>query len=194
MRKAPDLADEGIVIFLHQPPGSVLSTQRVVLVNIDLRRHLAEHLPGDLFLHPEDAVLVDQVTGAEDDFDPSPLLVRGQPLHLCLGKIVPQVRLDLQRRKYVKKRFHIGIEAMEYVRNEIPDSELIIISNLTGIEHLPILVNNLDLGKNIKFNGYSSSPDIFFKNVSLNYFPSISEAFPMVLSEAKIYGIPCIFK
>ena len=81
---------------------------------------------------------------------------------------------------------------MEYIRNEIPGSELIIISNLTGIEHLPKLMNNLDLDNNIKFNGYSSSPDIFFKDASLNIFPSISEAFPMVLSEAKIYGIPCI--
>jgi hypothetical protein len=100
--------------------------------------------------------------------------------------------LLIGRGKDTKKRFHIGIEAMEYIRNEISDSELIIISNLTGIEYLPKLVNNLDLSNNIKFNGYSSSPDIYFKNVSLNIFPSISEAFPMVLSEAKIYGIPCI--
>ena len=100
--------------------------------------------------------------------------------------------LLIGRGKDIKKRFHIGIEAMEYIRNEISDSELIIISNLTGIEYLPKLVNNLDLSNNIKFNGYSSSPDIYFKNVSLNIFPSISEAFPMVLSEAKIYGIPCI--
>ena len=100
--------------------------------------------------------------------------------------------LLIGRGKDIKKRFHIGIEAMEYIRNEIPGSELIIISNLTGIEHLPKLVNNLDLSNNIKFNGYSSSPDIYFKNVSLNILPSISEAFPMVLSEVKIYGIPCI--
>ena len=100
--------------------------------------------------------------------------------------------LLIGRGKDIKKRFHIGIEAMEYIRNEIPGSELIIISNLTGIEHLSMLMNNLDLGNNIKFNGYSSSPDIFFKDASLNIFPSISEAFPMVLSEAKIYGIPSI--
>ena len=38
----------------------------------------------------------------------------------------------------------------------------------------------------------SSMPEIFFKNVSLNIFPSISEAFPMVICETKIYGIPNI--
>ena len=100
--------------------------------------------------------------------------------------------LLLGRGKAKKKRFYIGIEAMEYIGNEIPNSELNIISNLTGIDHLLQLVNNLDLCNNILFKGYSSTPDIYFKNVSLNIIPSISEAFPMVLSETKIYGIPNI--
>ena len=39
--------------------------------------------------------------------------------------------LLIGRGKDIKKRFHIGIEAMEYIRNEISDSELIIISNLS---------------------------------------------------------------
>ena len=91
-----------------------------------------------------------------------------------------------------KKRFHIGIEALEYIIKEIPNSELIILSKLSGIEKLQTLVNNLNLENNIKFNGYSSSPDLYFRNASLNIIPSISEAFPMVLSETKIYGIPNI--
>ena len=100
--------------------------------------------------------------------------------------------LLIGRGKAKKKRFYIGIEAMEYIGNEIPNCKLNIISNLTGIDHLLKLVNNLDLDNNIQFNGYSSLPDIYFKNVSLNIIPSISEAFPMVLSETKIYGIPNI--
>ena len=91
-----------------------------------------------------------------------------------------------------KKRFHIGIEAIEYIIKEIPSCELIIISKLSGIGKLQNLVHNLNLQNNIKFNGYSSSPDLFFRNASLNIIPSISEAFPMVLSETKIYGIPNI--
>jgi glycosyltransferase involved in cell wall biosynthesis len=91
-----------------------------------------------------------------------------------------------------KKRFHIGIEAIEYIIKEIPSCELIIISKLSGIGKLQNLVYNLNLQNNIKFNGYSSSPDLFFRNASLNIIPSISEAFPMVLSETKIYGIPNI--
>ena len=91
-----------------------------------------------------------------------------------------------------KKRFHIGIEALEYIIKEIPNCELIIISKIEGIRKLQNLVNNLDLENNIRFNGYASSPDIYFRNASLNIIPSISEAFPMVLSETKIYGIPNI--
>jgi glycosyltransferase involved in cell wall biosynthesis len=91
-----------------------------------------------------------------------------------------------------KKRFHIGIESMEYIIKEIPNCELNIISKIPGIKKLQDLVNNLNLEKNIKFNGYSSSPDIYYKNISINIIPSISEAFPMVLSETKIYGIPNI--
>ena len=91
-----------------------------------------------------------------------------------------------------KKRFHIGIEAFEYIINEIPDCELVIISKIDGIGKMLKLVNNLDLDNNIRFSGYTSSPDIYFRNASLNIIPSISEAFPMVLSETKIYGIPNI--
>ena len=91
-----------------------------------------------------------------------------------------------------KKRFYICIEALDYISKEIPNCELNIISNLTGIERLHKLVTNLNLETNIKFNGYSFLPDIYFRNASLNIFPSISEAFPMVLSETKIYGIPNI--
>ena len=40
------------------------------------------------------------------DFDPGPLFISGEPLYLRLGKIVPQVRLDVQFRKYIKKIFH----------------------------------------------------------------------------------------
>ena len=91
-----------------------------------------------------------------------------------------------------KKRFHIGIESLEYIIKEIPNCELNVISKINGIENLQKLVYNLNLENNIRFRGYKSSPDIYFRNASLNIIPSISEAFPMVLSETKIYGIPNI--
>jgi len=91
-----------------------------------------------------------------------------------------------------KKRFQIAIKSMEYIAQEIPKSQLKIISNLTGINLHINLIKNLNLENYVQFIGYNSNPEILFKNISLNLFPSISEAFPMVLCETKIYGIPSI--
>ena len=100
--------------------------------------------------------------------------------------------LMIGRGKAKKKRFKIGIEAMEYIILENLKYELQIISDLSKIEKLQNLINNLNLNNNIKFIGYSQNPELFFKNASLNLFPSISEAFPMVIIETKIFGIPNI--
>ena len=81
---------------------------------------------------------------------------------------------------------------MEYIIQEIYDCELKIISSFIRIEKLQNLVKNLNLENNIQFAGYTSIPEIYFKNASLNIFPSISESFGLVLSETKIYGIPNI--
>jgi hypothetical protein len=90
------------------------------------------------------------------------------------------------------KRLELGILAMKYIIKEIPKSKMIIISSNKGLNNLKDLVNILSLNKYIYFSGYTNNPEIFFKNSSLHLFPTISEAFPMVLSETKIYGIPSI--
>ena len=81
---------------------------------------------------------------------------------------------------------------MKYIGEEVHDCSLNIISSLNGIKHLIILVSHLKLEKIVNFLGYSSTPETFYKNASLNFFPSISESFGLVLSETKIYGIPSI--
>ena len=91
-----------------------------------------------------------------------------------------------------KKRFPIGIQALEYIIQDIPKCEMLIISDFDGIIPLKHLSNNINIINNIKFVGYSSTPEIFFKNSSLLLFPSISEAFPLVICETKLYGIPNI--
>jgi hypothetical protein len=89
-----------------------------------------------------------------------------------------------------KKRFIMGILAFEYLVQEIPKCELIIISDFKGTFKIQYLMKNINLENNIKLMGYTSTPEIFFKNASFNMFPSISEAFPLVICETKIYGIP----
>lgn len=89
-----------------------------------------------------------------------------------------------------QKRFYLGIESMQYIVKEIPTSEMIVISE--SAPFLQILTEKLNLNKNIIFLGYHLNPEIFFKNVSLHIFPSVAEAFPNVLCETLLYGIPNI--
>ena len=90
----------------------------------------------------------------------------------------------------VLKRFELGIMAMENIIKEIPECEMNIISfPETKYE---ILIRNLSLEKKVRFVGYQEKVEIFLKNSSLHILPSISEAYPMVLSETKIFGIPSI--
>ena len=72
------------------------------------------------------------------------------------------------------------------------ESKITVISDDKDIIDMKYLVNLLKIQNNIKFVGYTSTPEIYFKDASLHIFPTIAEAFPMVLSETKIYGIPTI--
>ena len=91
-----------------------------------------------------------------------------------------------------RKRFELGIKAMKYISEQIPESEMIIISDLNLTRNLIRVVNKTKLENNIKFVGYEKNPEKYFKNASLNIIPSTTEAFPMVLCETKIFGIPNI--
>ena len=90
------------------------------------------------------------------------------------------------------KRFNLGINAMEYISKDVCDSYIYIITNMTYSSKLKNLVSNLNLVNNIKFFDFSTTPEIYFKNISLNYFLSITESFGLVLCETKMYGIPNI--
>jgi glycosyltransferase involved in cell wall biosynthesis len=90
------------------------------------------------------------------------------------------------------KRLDLGIEAMQFIAKDLPESKMIIISDLDQIDYLLNLTEKLNLEENIKFTGYHSNPEIFYKNASLHIFPTLVEAFPNVLSETLIYGIPTI--
>ena len=90
------------------------------------------------------------------------------------------------------KRFKLGIYAMEYIIQEIPECILKIVSEYKNVDGLLKIIDALNLQYNAKFYGYSSTPEIFLKNFSLHILPSISESFGLVLCETKIYGIPSI--
>jgi glycosyltransferase involved in cell wall biosynthesis len=90
------------------------------------------------------------------------------------------------------KRFILGIIAMKFIIDEVSDSEMKIISNAQYIGNLRDIVDTFNLQNNVKFVGYTSEPEIYFKNSSIHIFPTVSESFGYVLCETKIYGIPNI--
>ena len=88
------------------------------------------------------------------------------------------------------KRFNLGILSMEYISNEVKDSTMKIISSKS--ENIVKLVDNLYLNEKIKFIGYTSKLEEHLHNASLHIFPTVSEAFGLVISETKVFGIPNI--
>jgi glycosyltransferase involved in cell wall biosynthesis len=60
------------------------------------------------------------------------------------------------------------------------------------IEKYEKLTLELKLEDNVRFVGFQKNVEIYLKNTSLHILPSLSECYPMVLSETKIFGIPTI--
>ena len=100
--------------------------------------------------------------------------------------------LMIGRGKDKLKRYILGIEAMEYIKIQLPECEMKFISNVSQIDYIQKISHNFNLNNNINYIEYSSIPEIYFKNISLHIFPTISESFGLVLCETKIYGIPTI--
>ena len=90
----------------------------------------------------------------------------------------------------IYKRFDLGIHAMTSIIKEIPTCEMNILS--FPVKKLEDMINELNLTKNVRFIGYQENIEIYYKNCSLHILPSILESYSMVLSEAKIFGIPSI--
>ena len=88
------------------------------------------------------------------------------------------------------KRFDIGIKAMANIINEIPECRMNILSYT--YKKCEVLIKELKLEKYVRFVGYHKNIEEYLKNSSLHILPSLSEAYPMVLSETNIFGIPSI--
>ena len=88
------------------------------------------------------------------------------------------------------KRYELPIEAMKYIIKEIPDCQMNIVSKVN--KNLENMILKLKLQNNVKFTGYLEKVEIYLKNTSLHILSSLSESYPMVLGEAKIFGIPSI--
>ena len=88
------------------------------------------------------------------------------------------------------KRYELPIKAMKYIIKEIPDCHMNIVSIVN--KKLQNIIFKLKLENNIKFTGYLEKVETYLTNSSLHILSSLSESYPMVLGEAKIFGIPSI--
>ena len=89
-----------------------------------------------------------------------------------------------------EKRFELGIISIETIIKAKPDSTMNIIG--THNRGLAKIINDLNLADYVKFTGFHSNIKEYLKSACLHIFTSYAEAYPMVLSEAKIFGIPSI--
>ena len=88
------------------------------------------------------------------------------------------------------KHFEIGIIAMQDIIKEIPECKMNIIGEYN--KNLEKIINKTKLENYIKFTGFQINSENYLKSASLHLLTSYAEAYPMVLSEVKIFGIPSI--
>ena len=91
-----------------------------------------------------------------------------------------------------KKGLIYAIKAMALIIKEVPDAKLYLVSSDSKSEENNKLINELNLKDNIIFTPFTIDIQKYFLSSSVFFFPSITEAFPMALNEAKAYGLPCV--
>ena len=91
-----------------------------------------------------------------------------------------------------KKGLIYAIKAMYLIVKEIPDARLNLVSSDYKTQELIKIINKLNLTNNVFYIPFTPNIQELFLNTSIFFFPSLTEAFPMALNEAKAYGLPCV--
>ncbi len=118
-----------------------------------------------------------------------------------------KIKLNVKREKEVlgiiKKDFVIGfvgrlnkVKGCEYLIKALPSLDfsykVLIVGDGPERKRLGKLVNNLKLSKRVLFLGFVHQPEKIYKIMDLLIIPSLSEASPMSLLEARALKIPVI--
>lgn len=109
--------------------------------------------------------------------------------------LTPATRFVSVGRVATQKGFDILIRAFAIVRKQLPDAELYIIGDNTGVhkkeyERLKEIILKLGLDDYIVFTGYTDNPYIYIKNANAFVLSSRYEGLPNVLIEAQFLGTP----
>ncbi len=84
------------------------------------------------------------------------------------------------------------ISAFHMVKQEIPDSMLVIVGDGPDKDELVSLVRELDLHNDVIFTGFKSNPIAYIKGFDVLILPSLHEAFGLVLLESLYCGVPAL--
>ncbi|CAL6088361.1 Glycosyl_transferases group [Hexamita inflata] len=118
-------------------------------------------------------------------FDPSQI----QPANLQTNKILMVGRFQ----KEVKQQ-HMAIYMMWFLKQLYPDAVLQIVgdSSTDYLKECKLLAKQLGVNQNINFVPFQKNIQEYYKNASVFIMTSKVEGFPMVLQEAKAFGIPVV--
>ena len=91
-----------------------------------------------------------------------------------------------------KKGLIYALKAMNLIVKEVPDARLNLVSSDGKTQELINTLKKLNLTNNVFYIPFTPNISEAFLNTSVFFFPSLTEAFPMALNEAKAYGLPCV--
>jgi glycosyltransferase involved in cell wall biosynthesis len=84
-----------------------------------------------------------------------------------------------------------GIYAMKEILNELPDAKLTIVAPYHS-KFIINLIKELKIENSVQLVQFSEQISQFYLNASVLLVTSVSASFPMVMNEAKAYGLPLV--
>jgi glycosyltransferase involved in cell wall biosynthesis len=111
---------------------------------------------------------------------PAPHALPANPRFGVVGRIVEEKRLDL------------AVEALKLARRRLPEAELVVVGNGPDEKRLQEHVDAAGLSEAVSMRGFVEEKDDIYASFDVLLLPSDSEAAPLVVAEAQIYGIPSI--
>ena len=91
-----------------------------------------------------------------------------------------------------QKNYDLLIKSWSFVLSKHPDWKLQIWGDGELHSELQTLINKLSLNNTVQLCGETSNISSVYENADFFILPSMSEGFPLVISEAMQFGLPCV--
>ena len=121
-----------------------------------------------------------------------PNLYTYEPSNTPISNLTYHNIMMLGRLNDKKKGLIYALEAMNLIVKKVPDAKLYAVSSDGKSNLLNFYVKKYNLQNNVFLIPYTPNITNYLSNTSVFLFPSLTEAYPMALNEAKSYGLPCV--